>query len=306
MRASGLSGSRGLVAAQEGEFAFEARASYSGWPYGEAHISLRPRIKLMNTTQEPQTFQIERTAWSDQAATAVDVTTLQVFRDLFASEVLRPGEEISVGSVTLMFTDLREPDGLYRQIGDAPAFGRVREHFEILEKAITLEGGSIIKTMGDSVMAVFLRPASALKAITSAQKTLNARGQGLWLKIGIHHGACIAVNMNERLDYFGSTVNIAARLPQFSSGGEVIFSQSVRDDPEAIQFVEKSTAPNSVTRFQAEIKGYEETFSLWRMKILIAGTFAPPLYIISILPNGERKTKCIMVNCLKFISRRMP
>ena len=111
LRASGLSGSRGLVAAKEGEAAFEARASYDGWPYGETHISLMPHIKLMNITQEPQTFQLERTAWSDQATTAVDVTILQVFRDLFASEVLRPGEEISVGSVTLMFTDLRDSTG---------------------------------------------------------------------------------------------------------------------------------------------------------------------------------------------------
>ena len=94
-----------------------------------------------------------------------------MFRDLFATEVLRPGEEISVGSVTLMFTDFRNSTRLYRQIGDAPAFGRVQEHFEILEKAIALEGGSIIKTMGNSIMAAFIHPASALKAITSAQKT---------------------------------------------------------------------------------------------------------------------------------------
>jgi len=267
VRASGLSGSRGLVAAKDGESVLEALASYQGWPYGEAHISLIPRIKLMNITQEPQAFQIERTAWSDQASTAVDVTTLQVFRDLFASEVLRPGEEISVGSVTLMFTDLRDSTRLYRQIGDAPAFGQVREYVEILEKAIALEGGSIIKTMGDSVMAAFLHPASALKAITSAQKTLNARDEGLWLKIGIHHGPCIAVTLNNRLDYFGSTVNIAARLPHFSNGGEVIFSQSVRDDPETIRFLEKNTAPNSLTRFQAEVKGYKETLPLWRLKI---------------------------------------
>ncbi len=267
VRASGISGSRGLVAAREGEPSFEALASYKGWPYGEAHVSLQPRIKLMNITQEPQTFQVERTAWSDQASTAVDVTTLQVFRDLFSTEVLRPGEEISVGSVTLMFTDLRDSTRLYRQIGDAPAFGRVRQHFEILEKAVASEGGSIIKTMGDSVMASFLHPASAIKAITSAQKTLNASGQGLWLKIGIHHGPCIAVNLNDRLDYFGSTVNIAARLPHFSSGGEVIFSQSVREDPEAVRFLEQIGASDSMMYFQAEIKGYEEKFPLWRLKI---------------------------------------
>jgi class 3 adenylate cyclase len=91
-----------------------------------------------------------RTTWSDQAATAADVTTLQVFRDLFSSEVLRPGEEIFVGATTLMFTDLRNSTKLYREIGDAPAFGRVREYFEILEQAVAAEGGSIVKTMGDA------------------------------------------------------------------------------------------------------------------------------------------------------------
>ena len=96
-----------------------------------------------------QTFQLERTVWSDLASTAADVTALQVFRDLFATEVVRPGEEISIGSVTLMFTDLRDSTRLYRKIGDAPAFGRVREHFEILGKSNAEEGGGIVKTMGD-------------------------------------------------------------------------------------------------------------------------------------------------------------
>jgi class 3 adenylate cyclase len=267
LRASGLSGSRGMVAAKEGESDFEAMASYQGWPYGEAHVSIKPHIKLTNATQEPQNFMIERTAWSDQASTAIDVTTLQVFHDLFASEVLRPGEEISVGSVTLMFTDLRDSTRLYREIGDATAFGRVRAHFDVLEKSIASEGGSIIKTMGDSIMASFIHPIDALKAVMSAQKTLGASGQGLWLKIGIHYGPCIAVNLNDRLDYFGSTVNIAARLPHFSSGGEVIFSRSVRNDPEVNEFLEKNKLANSAGRFDAEIKGYEESFPLWRLKI---------------------------------------
>src|SRR5690606_38551057 len=114
--------------------------------------------------------------WSDQAATAADVTTLQIFRDLFSSEVLRPGEEISVGSTTLMFTDLRNSTRLYREIGDAPAFGRVREHFEILEEAVAAEGGAIIKTMGDAVMAAFRKPVSSIKAIWKVQKELERRG----------------------------------------------------------------------------------------------------------------------------------
>src|SRR4030095_5293195 len=141
----------------------------------QGHISLLPTLNLINATDEDTTFQLERTAWSDQAATAADVTALQVFRDLFATEVVRPGEEISIGSVALMFTDLRDSTRMYRQIGDASAFGRVREHFEILEKALAAEGGPIVKTMGDAVMATFRHPVDALRSVWMAQEEIAKR-----------------------------------------------------------------------------------------------------------------------------------
>ena len=113
------------------------------------------------------------------------MTSLQVFRDLFASEVIRPGEEISIGSITFMFTDLRDSTRLYRKIGDAPAFGRVREHFEMLEQSIASEGGAIVKTMGDSVMATFRDPVAALRAVWNAQTQITKYGEPmLWLKVG--------------------------------------------------------------------------------------------------------------------------
>ena len=79
---------------------------------------------------------VEHLAWSDQATTAAEVTSLQLFRDLFSREVLRPGEQISVGSMTVVFTDLKNSTQLYQEIGDAPAFGRVLTHFEILKAAV--------------------------------------------------------------------------------------------------------------------------------------------------------------------------
>jgi class 3 adenylate cyclase len=268
LRASDLTGSQAVLAKQDGQAYLNARARFSGWPTEMAEINLAPRINLINETDQARTFELTRTAWSDQAATAADVTTLQVFRDLFSSEVIRPGEEISVGSVTLMFTDLRGSTKMYRQIGDAPAYGRVREHFEILERSIASEGGAIIKTMGDSVMATFRRPASALRAILTAQKQLTSDGSPtLWLKVGIHYGPCIVVNLNDRLDYFGSTVNIAARLPGFSTGGEAIFSESIRNDLEVQEFLEKEIPPNLLLRFQADLRGYDEPLALWKMKI---------------------------------------
>jgi class 3 adenylate cyclase len=157
---------------------------------------------------------------------------LQTFRDLFANEALRPGEQISVGSLTVVFTDLRDSTRLYSQIGDAPAFGRVMNHFDILEAAIAAEGGAIVKTIGDAVMAVFRRPLAALQAVINAQHNLHLAQGGeapLSLKAGIHTGACIAVTLNERLDYFGSTVNIAARLAHLAAGGDIVLSNMCAD-----------------------------------------------------------------------------
>lgn len=62
---------------------------------------------------------LERTAWSDQALCTAEATALQVFRDLFANEALRPDEPISVGTLTVIFTDLRDSTRFYLEIGDA-------------------------------------------------------------------------------------------------------------------------------------------------------------------------------------------
>jgi class 3 adenylate cyclase len=268
LRALDLPGSQAILAKSDGPASLNISANESGWPIEMTEIGLMPKLNLINETDLARTFELRRTAWSDQAATAADVTILQVFQDLFSSEVIRPGEEISIGSVTLMFTDLHSSTKLYRQIGDAPAFGRVREHFEILEREVDAEGGSIVKTMGDAVMAAFRRPAPALRAIMKIQKQMVESGEpALRLKAGIHHGPCIVVNLNNRLDYFGSTVNIAARLPNFSVGGQAIFSESVYHDPEVQEFLEKNIQPNTLSRLQADIRGYDEPFSLWKMKM---------------------------------------
>lgn len=268
MRSQNITGAQSILATKEGAPSLDVFARESGWPSDLTTISLSPRLKLVNQTSQDIGFELMRTAWSDQAATAADVTILQTFRDLFSSEVLRPGEEISVGSITLMFTDLRGSTKLYREIGDAPAFGRVREHFEILQRAVDSEGGSIVKTMGDAIMAAFRSPASALRAIWNVQKELTSRGEPLLsIKVGIHYGPCIVVNLNDRLDYFGSTVNIAARLPNFSQGGEVIVTEAIRNDQEVINFLEKNARPNSIIRFQGEIRGYDQSMELWKINM---------------------------------------
>jgi class 3 adenylate cyclase len=268
LRASNVAGSVSLLAEAVGMPKADLRVTSFGWLPEQPHVSLQPVLNLINATDTDQTFQLERTAWSDQAATAADVTALQVFRDLFASEVVRPGEEISIGSVTLMFTDLRDSTRLYRRIGDASAFGRVREHFEILEKSIAAEGGAIVKTMGDAVMATFRHPVAALRAVWNAQTNIAEYGEPmLWLKVGMHKGPCIVVNLNGRLDYFGSTVNIAARLPAFSQGGELVFTDEIKEDLEVQQFLSENQKFDALSSFTANVKGFDEPVAMWKLRV---------------------------------------
>ncbi|MBV9211446.1 MAG: hypothetical protein JOZ52_12485 [Acidobacteria bacterium] len=274
LRASELAGGQFLSVAEDGASELTLRASAAGWQNEELKLSNMPSLTFENETDAEQLFILERMAWSDQAATAAEVTALQMFRDLFSNDALRPGEQISVGSLTMLFTDLRGSTQLYREIGDAPAFGRVMSHFDVLRDAIKEEDGALVKTIGDAVMAVFRRPAAALRAILKAQKILAAPPDGsrpLMLKVGIHAGPCIAVTLNERLDYFGGTVNMAARLEGLSTGGDVIVSPSVYADAEVAEMLDNPENRLTAEPFEQMLKGFdEEQFMLWRIKAVIS------------------------------------
>ena len=112
---------------------------------------------------------VERRDWVADALTAHQVTALQAFRDMFSDEVLRPGDEVAIGTVTLMFTDLKGSTALYDRVGDAQAFHMVREHFAVLAKAVREHDGAIVKTIGDAVMAAFADPAQAVRAALAIQ-----------------------------------------------------------------------------------------------------------------------------------------
>lgn len=239
-------------------------------PAEELKLAPQTTLQLDNATNDEQLFILERMQWNDQAATAAEITTLQIFRDLFSSEALRPGEQISVGTLTILFTDLRNSTRLYREIGDATAFGRVMNHFDVLKKAIAEADGALVKTIGDAVMGVFRSSASALKAMLNAQRVLADPPEGtapLTLKAGIHSGPCIAVTLNDRLDYFGSTVNMAARLESLSTGSDVIISRAVYEDPEVRELINSPENELQTAPFEIELRGFDqEKFELWRVQ----------------------------------------
>ncbi len=255
--------------------------SLSNPPFGEPAVAPDGELTLLNATEIARLAVVEHIAWSDQSTTAAEVTSLQLFRDLFSREVLRPGEQISVGTMTVVFTDLKNSTQLYRDIGDAPAFGRVLTHFEILKAAVAAEGGCIVKTMGDAIMAVFPRPVAALRAIQHAQRWLARPAEmalpagvtvppsslkPLALKAGIHCGPCLAINQNDRLDYFGSTVNLTARLCGLCTGTDLILSAAARADAEVAAHLAEQAGAIRVAEETARLKGFgEESFTVTRV-----------------------------------------
>jgi class 3 adenylate cyclase len=120
---------------------------------------------------------------------------------------------------------------MYRTNGDAPSYRTVRLHFDLMRRIIDSHNGAIVKTIGDAVMATFCDPAEGLSAALEVQRETRKLAGNLPVKIGLHYGPAIAVTANDRLDYFGQTVNLAARIQNEAGGGEVVISTEVAEDP---------------------------------------------------------------------------
>jgi class 3 adenylate cyclase len=191
------------------------------------------RVQIANAGAHPAVVRITEAALSDQIATAAEVTALQTFRDLFSSEVLGAGIELSIRSLTVVFSDIVGSTQMYADGGDARAFRLVREHFDALRERITLHRGAIVKTIGDAVMAVFVDPRDAVEAALG----FGAVVAPLQLRIGMHRGPCIAVRANERLDYFGGTVNVASRVAHAAAPDEILLTAGIADDPRVAEIL---------------------------------------------------------------------
>jgi len=178
--------------------------------------------------------------------TAKRMLTNQTFRDVFKADNLNIDQRLKITSLTFLFTDLKGSTALYERVGDLAAFDLVRAHFHALLEIIASEKGAVVKTIGDAVMATFIRPEHAIVAglrMRAAMDALNAkRGtRDLVVKIGIHEGPCLAVMLNERQDYFGQTVNIAARVQSLSTSQEIHITGPVIEAPAVAAILDKES-----------------------------------------------------------------
>jgi class 3 adenylate cyclase len=171
--------------------------------------------------------------------------------------------------VTLLFSDLKGSTAMYEAVGDAAAYRLVRSHFAYLAAIVREHDGAIVKTIGDAVMAAFHEPLQGLRAAIAMQERVAAfntdNPASIVLKLGLHEGPCIAVTLNERLDYFGQTVNLAARLQGESRGDDVVVSTGLVATAGAVELLAK----HRVVQERAPVRGLAAPVSFCRL------TFGP-------------------------------
>jgi predicted ATPase/class 3 adenylate cyclase len=126
-------------------------------------------------------------------------------------------------TLTFLFTDLKGSTQLWERFPDAmkPALAR---HDAILRAAVEGSNGQVVKTTGDGLMAIFPSVAAALNSCVTAQRKLMQEPWGapgtLRVRMGLHSGEA-----ETRVgDYFGPTVNRAARIMAVGHGGQVLLS----------------------------------------------------------------------------------
>ena len=157
--------------------------------------------------------------------------------------------------LTILFTDLVEFSNWSMKAGDAAAVELLRKVSQAIEPPVGENTGKVVKRLGDGMMAVFASSADALAAVTDAQdrlKEIEVAGYRPVLRAGMH------VGRPERVgdDYFGVDVNIAARVAEAASGGEILATDKVLDDLDADSVKAKRKRMFRAKGVPTEIKVY--------------------------------------------------
>jgi class 3 adenylate cyclase len=201
-------------------------------------------IELPNTDDGPDVFTIEQAQWKDHALRAGQLLSFQEFRDLFSEEYIGADVRLGVGEQTLLFTDVVGSTAFYAERGDPAAFVEIKRHFDEVFAIVAENRGAIVKTIGDAVMATFVDPLDSLKASSKIHKTFHpARADTpIRLRISLNTGPCIAVRLNSNADFFGGTVNVAAKLQALAEGYQIAMSDATYGAPGVADYLASEKA----------------------------------------------------------------
>ena len=139
------------------------------------------------------------------------------------------GQRLEGERLAIVFTDLVGFSAWALEAGDDPALELLRDVAEAIEPPVVKRGGEVVKRLGDGMMAVFQDPSAAVGAVLEARQRLDDVEVGGYrprMRAGIHVGTPRRIGD----DYLGVDVNVAARVAEHASGGEVLISGDALDE----------------------------------------------------------------------------
>jgi class 3 adenylate cyclase len=221
---------------------------------------LNPEIELPSNLQEPEPEEIY--------LTGLDVIHVPEFREFFEFDCLKSTETLNISSVVVLYTNICNSTQIYEGLGNKLSYELVQENLKILKESIETEGGMVMKTISDSILASFLRSSSAINSIFKAKEKLEKFNSSkdfreqVYIKFGVHIGPVLLVNANNKLDYFGTTVNQVFKIQTLADRENFAFSEQVLHQEEVIDIL-KSHGIKRLKRKQKIIKSINGNFPVY-------------------------------------------
>ena len=132
-------------------------------------------------------------------------------------------------NVCILFTDLKGSTSYFEKFGDAAGLMMVHKSTTMLSQCVDRHGGRVIKTIGDSVMAVYEDPSEAIASAIEMQEAITKDNQGkedvrrVLVRIGINYG----LGLVKSNDVFGDVVNVASRVESAAAPEQILVSDTL-------------------------------------------------------------------------------
>ncbi len=219
-------------------------------------VSMHPSLFEGDAPKPPEMRALDERV---QPVKAIDLVGVPAFRQNFGNQAPDLDHSVKIRSVTVMFTDLIHSTQLYSSIGDLKAYTLVKSHFDVLFEQIVTNSGGVIKTIGDAVMAVFQNTVTPLETAFKIKHAVNhllekeVQEHEFGVRIGLSTGPALIVNMNNTLDLFGTTINLAARVVSLSDAKTVSATKNFIKDAQIQLLISQDDF--SVTTLKEKLKG---------------------------------------------------
>src|SRR5204863_2571701 len=131
--------------------------------------------------------------------------------------------------MTILFSDIKGSTQYAEQRGDVEYMTMIDRHNRLLFPVIDAEGGQIVKTIGDSILARFDDPVAAVRAAAAMQQVLAKDRDGreeidqIRIRIGLHFG----LGLVKDSDVFGDVVNAASHVEHQAEAGQVLITNAL-------------------------------------------------------------------------------